>query len=118
MVLSRRSEAFFKRWKSRGGEKQLLSRYKSTEQDAKKRKEMPTVLRKDGLRFFFFSREGTEPRHVHVEQAERYAKFWLEPVVLLEESRGFHSSELLRIHNLIVENREFFRLKWDEHFSQ
>ena len=27
-------------------------------------------------------------------------------------------SELLRIHNLIVENREFFRLKWDEHFSQ
>ena len=44
--------------------------------------------------------------------------FWLEPVVLLEESRGFHSSELLRIHNLIVENREFFRLKWDEQFSQ
>ena len=115
MVLSRRSEAF-KRW--RGGEKQLLSRYESTEQKAKKRKEMPTVLRKDGLRFFFFSREGTEPRHVHVEQAERYAKFWLEPVVLLEESRGFHSPELLRIHNLIVENREFFRLKWDEHFSQ
>ena len=112
MVLSRRSEASFKRWKSRGGEKQLLSRYGSTEQDTK-RKGMPTILRKDGLRFFFFSREGTEPRHVNVEQAERYAKFWLEPVVLLEESRGFHSSELLRIHNLIVENREFFRLKWD-----
>ena len=119
MVLSRRSEAFFKRWKSRGGEKQRLSRCENTEQDAKKkRKGMPTILRKDGLRLFFFSREGTEPRHVHVEQAERYAKFWLEPVVLLEESRGFHSSELLRIHNLIVENREFFRLKWDEHFSQ
>src|SRR3974390_766275 len=33
MVLSRRSEAFFKRWKSRGGEKQLLSRYERTEQD-------------------------------------------------------------------------------------
>ena len=66
--------SFFKRWKSRGGEKQLLSRYESTEQ---------AVLRKDGLRFFFFSREGTEPRHVHVEQPERYGKFWLEPVVLL-----------------------------------
>jgi hypothetical protein len=103
--------------KGRGGEKQLLSRCGSTEQDAK-RKGMPTILRKDGLRFFFFSREGTEPPHVHVEQAERYAKFWLEPVVLLEESRGFHSSELLRIHNLIEENRELFRLRWDEHFSQ
>jgi uncharacterized protein DUF2442 len=43
-------------------------------------------------------------------KAERYAKFWLEPVVLLEESRGFHSSELLRIHNLIVENRELLTL--------
>ena len=58
MVLSKRSEGFFKRWKSGGGEKQLFSRYESTEQDAKKRKEMPTALRKDGLRFFFFSREG------------------------------------------------------------
>jgi hypothetical protein len=37
---------------------------------------------------------------------------------LLEESRGFHSSDLLRIHYLIEENREVFRLKWDEHFSQ
>ena len=85
---------------------------------SKPEKEMPTILRKDGFRFFFFSREGTEPRHIHVEQAERYAKFWLEPAVLLEESRGFHSSDLLRIHNLIEENREVFRLKWDEHFSQ
>jgi hypothetical protein len=24
---------------------------------------------------FFFSGEGNEPRHIHVEQAERYAKF-------------------------------------------
>ena len=46
--------SFFKRWKSRGGEKQLLSRCESTEQDAK-RKGMPTILRKDGLRFFFLA---------------------------------------------------------------
>ena len=38
---------------------------------------MPTVLRVDGYRFYFFSREGQEPPHIHVEQAERYAKFWL-----------------------------------------
>jgi hypothetical protein len=85
---------------------------------SKPQKEMPTILRKDGFRFFFFSREGIEPPHIHVEQAERYAKFWLEPAVLLEESRGFHSSDFLRIHNPIEENREVFRLKWDEHFSQ
>jgi hypothetical protein len=33
-------------------------------------------------RFFFFSSEGQEPPHIHVEQAERYAMFWLNPVSL------------------------------------
>jgi len=41
---------------------------------------MPEVLRVRGFRFFFFSREGHEPRHIHVEQAERYEKFWLDSV--------------------------------------
>jgi hypothetical protein len=54
---------------------------------------MPEILRVRGFRFFFFSREGQEPRHIHVEQAERYAKFWLEPIKLVE-SRGFRGSEL------------------------
>ena len=40
---------------------------------------MPTLLRLRGYRFFFFTREGSEPPHVHVEKAEDYAKFWLRP---------------------------------------
>ena len=78
---------------------------------------MPEVLRIHGYRFFFFSREGTEPHHIHVEPAERYAKFWLTPVVLAE-SRGFRSAELRELHNLIEENRETFIVAWDEHFNQ
>jgi hypothetical protein len=35
---------------------------------------LPEILRIRGFRFFFFNREGREPRHVRVEQAERYAK--------------------------------------------
>ena len=31
---------------------------------------------------FFFSREGNEPPHIHVESAENAAKFWLRPVTL------------------------------------
>jgi len=34
------------------------------------------------VRFFFFSNEGTEPPHVHVEYANGHAKFWLNPVEL------------------------------------
>jgi len=45
---------------------------------------MPTILKIKGYRFFFFSREGKEPSHIHVENAERYAKFWLNPIQLAE----------------------------------
>ncbi len=43
---------------------------------------MPTVLRVDGYRFFFFSNEGNESPNIHVQQAERYAKYWLQPLQL------------------------------------
>ena len=78
---------------------------------------MPEILRVGGFRFFFFSREGREPRHVHVEQAERYAKFWLEPIKLVE-SRGFRGSELRELHSLIAQNHTKFIVAWDEYFSQ
>jgi hypothetical protein len=36
---------------------------------------MPTVLRVDQFRFFFYAEEGSEPPHVHIESAEKRAKF-------------------------------------------
>ncbi len=36
---------------------------------------MPTVTRIGAYRFFFFSNEGTEPPHVHVEREDALAKF-------------------------------------------
>ena len=81
---------------------------------------MPEVLRIRGYRFFFFSREGTEPHHIHVEPAERYAKFWLTPVALAD-SRGFRGRELRELrelHYLVEANREAFIISWDEHFGQ
>ena len=77
---------------------------------------MPTILRKKGYRFFFFSREGNEPAHIHVEQAERYAKFWLRPIQLAM-SEGFRSSELAEIHELIEEHQALFEEKWNDHFT-
>jgi hypothetical protein len=51
---------------------------------------MPTVLRLTGYRFFFFSLEGDEPAHVHVERGDNYAELWLSPVALAR-SKGFRS---------------------------
>ena len=76
---------------------------------------MPTVLRIGGYRFFFFSNERGEPAHIHVEQAERYAKFWLAPVSLASNV-GFRSGELTELRRLVEEHREVFQEHWDEHF--
>jgi hypothetical protein len=77
---------------------------------------MPTVLRVKAYRFFFFSLEGHEPPHIHIEAAERFAKFWLTPVALAK-SRGFRSGELSEIQRLIEENRDLLEEKWHDHFG-
>ena len=78
---------------------------------------MPAVLRVKGYRFFFFSLEGHEPPHIHVEQAERCAKFWLNPVSLVK-SRGFRGGELSEIQKMVEEQRDALLEKWNEHFSR
>ena len=50
------------------------------------------LLRVMGYRFLFFGMEGREPPHIHVAHAGRYAKFWLDPV-LVAEVRGFRANE-------------------------
>lgn len=77
---------------------------------------MPTVLNYSGLRFFFYSLEGTEPPHIHVERAHCTAKFWLEPV-RLAGSHGFRSDELKRIRGIVVEQRAAFLEAWHGHFG-
>ncbi|OFW27791.1 MAG: hypothetical protein A3H27_09345 [Acidobacteria bacterium RIFCSPLOWO2_02_FULL_59_13] len=77
---------------------------------------MPVLLRIRGYRFFFYSLEDREPPHIHVAQAGRYAKFWLDPVTLAS-NRGFRSHELTVIRELVLENRDFFLEKWNAYFS-
>ena len=38
---------------------------------------MPTVLRWEAYRAFFYSNERGEPPHVHVRSGDHEAKFWL-----------------------------------------
>jgi len=77
---------------------------------------MPTVLRTGPHRFFFFSNEGDEPPHIHIETADNYAKFWLEPV-MLARSVGYNASELNQLRKLVEEHRELFLEKWHGFFD-
>ncbi|HXW42190.1 MAG TPA: DUF4160 domain-containing protein [Xanthobacteraceae bacterium] len=78
---------------------------------------MPTVLRIRGFRFFFYSLEGLEPPHIHVEHGDKIAKFWLQPVTLAE-SRGFRIHELNRLRLLVIEQRLNFLEAWDAYFGR
>ncbi|EJW09841.1 hypothetical protein A33M_0936 [Rhodovulum sp. PH10] len=77
---------------------------------------MPTVLREAGYRFFFYSLEGGEPPHIHVESGDNVAKFWLDPVELAD-AHGFRSHELKRIRLLVIEHRLVFLEAWNAHFG-
>jgi hypothetical protein len=78
---------------------------------------MPTILRLEGYRFFFFSNEGNEPPHIHVQQAEKYAKFWLQPLQLVTNS-GYTGRELTRLSALIEQHRDSFLEAWHEFFNR
>jgi len=78
---------------------------------------VPTVLRIKGYRFFFFSNEGNEPIHIHVEKAESYAKFWLDPIRIVINF-GFNSKDIREINAIIEEHQELIIMKWDEYFAK
>jgi len=77
---------------------------------------MPTAVLIGPFRFFFFSNEGTEPPHIHVESGDHYAKFWLEPLQLAR-SLGYDARELNEIRKLVLEHTPLFKEKWHEHFG-
>jgi hypothetical protein len=79
---------------------------------------MPVVMRIGPYRFLFFAADQNEPAHVHVKRDRSEAKFWIEPVVRLENQRGFAEHELNRITRLVNDHREFLLERWNEYFRQ
>lgn len=77
---------------------------------------MPTVLRSGPYRFYFYSGDREEPRHVHVAREANEAKFWLEPV-RLAWSRGLSGTELRRIEAVVVEHVRESSEAWDGFFA-
>jgi hypothetical protein len=77
---------------------------------------VPTILRIGQYRFFFYAEEGTEPPHIHIEAAEKRAKYWMNPIERVR-SDGFRSGELKEIEQIIVANLDLFLKEWHEFFS-
>jgi hypothetical protein len=77
---------------------------------------MPTVLHVGRFRFFFYSEEGSEPPHMHVEAAENRAKYWLRPIQLTW-NEGFRSGELRSIVEVLSANQEYLLGEWNAYFG-
>lgn len=77
---------------------------------------MPTILRVDGFRFYFYSDEGNEPAHIHVEKGGGRGKYWLDP---LQEDymRNFKAAEQRKARSLIELHQEDFKNAWNEYFN-
>ena len=77
---------------------------------------MPTVLRIGPYRFFFYSSDGDEPPHVHIERDYEIAKFWLEPV-RLQNSGGFARTEIGKIQHMTIDHQQELLEAWNDFFG-
>ena len=78
---------------------------------------MPTVLRILGFRFHFYSDEGSEPPHIHVESGDCECKFWRSPVALAGK-RGMSALAIRKVERLVYENQTFLLEKYNDFQSQ
>ena len=78
--------------------------------------DMPTVLRIMGFRFFFYSEEGNEPPHIHVEKGDARGKYWTDPIEMAY-MKGFTRQDIRRAEKIIGEYRGLINDTWHEYFS-
>ena len=76
---------------------------------------MPTILKVDGFRFFFFSDEHN-PQHIHIEKADGYARIELN-TLRVTDSYNLNSKELKKLLTLVKQNQELLKGAWDEYFN-
>jgi Domain of unknown function (DUF4160) len=80
---------------------------------------MPVVFRYKGIRFFFYSNEGSprEPVHIHAFGNGSEAKFWLFPEVRVADNTGFDRRTLVDLMREVETRRDEIERAWNEHFG-
>lgn len=72
---------------------------------------MPTVLRAEGFRFFFYPKDCEEPMHIHVTRGNGLAKIWIESLKIAK-SVGFRQHEEHRILKIVADNQAYISMRW------
>jgi hypothetical protein len=77
---------------------------------------MPTLLREDGYRFFFFSDEHL-PKHIHIEKSDKYMRIEIETLKVTDNYR-MTSKEIRQVIGIVEKHKQDFLEAWDEYFNQ
>lgn len=80
---------------------------------------MPVVFRHQGIRFYFFSNEGSprEPIHIHADRSDAEATLWLIPDVRIADNFGYNRREQGDLVRIVVQRRDEILRAWHEHFG-
>jgi len=79
---------------------------------------MPTIKNIPGpYRFFFYSFDCNEQRHVHVQKEKLICKFWIQPMALAS-NHGFSAKELNAIRKIITTKKYRIMEAWNEHCGE
>jgi hypothetical protein len=78
---------------------------------------MPTAMKLGPYRFHFYSDEGREPVHIHVETPDGECKFWLDPI-RLAGNKGVSPEVIRKIERIVFEYSTFLEEKYYEYFNR
>jgi Ni,Fe-hydrogenase maturation factor len=82
---------------------------------------MPTVLFIYGWRFFFYSNEGNEPIHIHVEKGDMECKYWIksEEIEIIEAySYNLTPAAKKEVKKLIYSHFDLIIESWNTYFDK
>ena len=77
---------------------------------------MPTVLVKDGFRFFFYSHEGSEPPHIHIIGKGGEMKVWLSNLGI-SKVYNLSPKEQRIVLEIMSANVELFKKEWENFYG-
>lgn len=75
---------------------------------------LPTLLNKNGFKFFFYANEH-EPKHIHVMKSDGFAKVELENLKVVQNY--LKPKDLKEAIEIIKENKNEFERIWNEWFN-
>jgi hypothetical protein len=81
---------------------------------------MPTILRKNGWRIFFYSNEGNEQMHVHAMKGETEVKYWIsQKLNMISCSNSFNLSPTRQreIEELLIEHLPYIMKSCNNYFN-